>query len=146
MAKQSVPGMDWRGPARGCGRLERGVVGDGSVWRYDVRGLFGPVAIQGAGLQWSASPLSLSLVIPLKDRRLADLRWGRYVLLDRTGRSGANGYVRYWDACTAVPFLFNPSKKHYISYEDSKSAGMKAVRSSFPLPCFELAELEKPSG
>ncbi|TKA57783.1 hypothetical protein B0A53_00932 [Rhodotorula sp. CCFEE 5036] len=43
-----------------------------------------------------------------------------------TGRSGANGYVRYWDACTAVPFLFNPSKKHYISYEDSKSAGMKA--------------------
>ncbi|GAA5952155.1 hypothetical protein JCM8115_003518 [Rhodotorula mucilaginosa] len=47
-------------------------------------------------------------------------------LLDRTGRSGANGYVRYWDACTAVPFLFNPSKKHYISYEDSKSAGMKA--------------------
>ncbi|GAA5986899.1 hypothetical protein JCM10908_000944 [Rhodotorula pacifica] len=47
-------------------------------------------------------------------------------LLTKTGYSGGNGYHRYWDACTAAPFLFNPSKKHYISYEDSKSAGLKA--------------------
>lgn len=67
-------------------------------------------------------------------------------LLDSTGRSGANGYIRYWDSCTAVPFLFNPSKKHYISYEDSKSAGMKAVRGPF-LRCGELAQsLGKPRG
>lgn len=53
--------------------------------------------------------------------------------LSSSGGCGANGYVRYWDACTAVPFLFNPSKKHYISYGDSRSAGIKAVRALFHL-------------
>ncbi|GAA5880937.1 hypothetical protein JCM3774_001782 [Rhodotorula dairenensis] len=51
-------------------------------------------------------------------------------LLSRNGQNGANGYVRHWDACTAVPFLFNPSKKHYISYEDAKSARLKAEWAS----------------
>ena len=78
--------MDWRGSARGGGRLERGD-GDGSVWRYDVRGLFGSVAIQGAGLQWSASPLSPSLSLSLFPSKIV----ARLTSCDLLGRYVASG-------------------------------------------------------
>lgn len=41
---------------------------------------------------------------------------------------GKNDYKRYFDQCSQAPFLFNPSKKHYISYEDSRSVAVKTVR------------------
>lgn len=60
--------------------------------------------------------------------------------MSSTGRSGVNDYVRHWDACAAVPFLFNSRKRHYVSYEDSKSAGLKAVRVPDGEGFFELGE------
>lgn len=37
------------------------------------------------------------------------------------------GYKRYWDDCTSTPFLFNPSTKLFIAYEDVRSTNLKAV-------------------
>lgn len=42
------------------------------------------------------------------------------------GKRGLNGFVRYFDDCTAVPFLFNANTRQYISYDDAKSVNLKA--------------------
>ena len=34
--------------------------------------------------------------------------------------------MRYFDECTAAPFLFNSRTRQYISYEDSRSVSLKA--------------------
>ncbi|KAI5480716.1 glycoside hydrolase family 18 protein [Pseudohyphozyma bogoriensis] len=47
--------------------------------------------------------------------------------LNAAGTAGANGWTRYFDTCTQTPFLFNPSKKNWISYEDSQSVAAKAA-------------------
>ncbi|GAA6005012.1 hypothetical protein JCM10207_008478 [Rhodosporidiobolus poonsookiae] len=47
-------------------------------------------------------------------------------LLSTDGSKGLNGYTRHFDACAQTPFLFNPDKKHLISYDDGQSAGRKA--------------------
>ncbi|BGO90739.1 hypothetical protein JCM10020v2_002382 [Rhodotorula toruloides] len=48
-------------------------------------------------------------------------------LVSSDGMHGKNGYKRYFDQCSQAPFLFNPSKKHYISYEDSRSVAVKTA-------------------
>ncbi|KAL8276822.1 hypothetical protein RQP46_010753 [Phenoliferia psychrophenolica] len=47
-------------------------------------------------------------------------------LLSWDQKSGKNGFTRYWDDCTSTPFLFNPSTKVFITYDDSESIGLKA--------------------
>ena len=37
----------------------------------------------------------------------------------------AQGYTRYWDAAASVPWLYNPTTKTFISYEDSESLARK---------------------
>ncbi|MBP2000991.1 chitinase [Paenibacillus shirakamiensis] len=37
-----------------------------------------------------------------------------------------NGYTRYWNDTAKVPFLYNPSNKRFISYDDAQSIGIKA--------------------
>jgi GH18 family chitinase len=37
-----------------------------------------------------------------------------------------NGYVRYWDAVSDAPFLYNADKRIFISYEDPESIRAKA--------------------
>lgn len=41
-------------------------------------------------------------------------------------QKGLNGYQRIYDNCTHTPFLFNPSTKNLISYDDSFSLKEKA--------------------
>jgi chitinase len=36
-----------------------------------------------------------------------------------------NGYTRYWDPIASVPYLYNPEKKIFVSYEDPQSLGLK---------------------
>jgi chitinase len=36
-----------------------------------------------------------------------------------------SGYVRYWDAASKVPFLYNREKKIFISYDDPESMALK---------------------
>ncbi len=37
-----------------------------------------------------------------------------------------NGYTRYWDKKAQAPYLFNPEKKVFITYDDEKSTKLKA--------------------
>ncbi|WP_411274141.1 glycoside hydrolase family 18 protein [Daejeonella sp.] len=37
-----------------------------------------------------------------------------------------NGYTRYWDKQAQAPYLFNPDKKVFITYDDEKSTKLKA--------------------
>ncbi|WP_167618311.1 glycoside hydrolase family 18 protein [Maribellus sediminis] len=37
----------------------------------------------------------------------------------------ANGYTRYWDDTAKAPYLWNPEKKEFISYEDEESIAYK---------------------
>src|SRR5699024_8908440 len=36
-----------------------------------------------------------------------------------------NGYIRYWDKGTEVPYLFNEEESIFITYEDKESIGLK---------------------
>ena len=36
-----------------------------------------------------------------------------------------NGFIRYWDPIASVPFLYNPEKRIFVSYEDPESLAMK---------------------
>lgn len=36
-----------------------------------------------------------------------------------------NGYERYWDSSASVPYLYNPTKQIFVSYEDSESLALK---------------------
>jgi len=46
-------------------------------------------------------------------------------LLSSDELTGKGGYQRVWDTCTQTPFLFSKTKKHFITYEDSKSVAQK---------------------
>jgi chitinase len=35
------------------------------------------------------------------------------------------GYIRYWDASASVPYLYNPQKQIFVSYEDPESIAAK---------------------
>jgi len=37
----------------------------------------------------------------------------------------SHGFIRYWDAKALVPYLYNPQKKIFISYEDPESLALK---------------------
>ena len=40
--------------------------------------------------------------------------------------SGQQGFTRIVDQCTKAPYLFNPSTREFISYEDDESLARKA--------------------
>ncbi|KAM0754496.1 glycoside hydrolase [Meredithblackwellia eburnea MCA 4105] len=40
--------------------------------------------------------------------------------------TGGQGFTRYWDNCTSTPFIFRPSDKTFISYDDPTSIKLKA--------------------
>ena len=37
-----------------------------------------------------------------------------------------NGYVRYWDPVSKVPYLYNAEKRIFVSYDDPESMALKA--------------------
>jgi chitinase len=37
----------------------------------------------------------------------------------------SQGYTRYWDAKASVPYLYNPQKRIFVSYEDPESLALK---------------------
>lgn len=37
-----------------------------------------------------------------------------------------NGFDRYWDKAASVPYLYSPSQKIFVSYEDSESLALKS--------------------
>jgi chitinase len=49
--------------------------------------------------------------------------WANYNNI--SGTLLANGFVRYWDSVSNVPWLYNPATRTFISYEDTASIGVK---------------------
>lgn len=47
-------------------------------------------------------------------------------LLDKDGVHGLKGFTRHYDKCSKTPFLFNPSSKILISYDDPRSFARKS--------------------
>jgi chitinase len=37
-----------------------------------------------------------------------------------------NGFDRYWDKASSVPYLYNPQRKIFVSYEDAESVKLKS--------------------
>lgn len=48
-------------------------------------------------------------------------------ILSKDGKTGLNGFKRYYDTCSETPFLFNSKKKYFITYEDNQSVAKKAA-------------------
>ncbi|MBW0507677.1 hypothetical protein O181_047392 [Austropuccinia psidii MF-1] len=46
--------------------------------------------------------------------------------LSADGKQGSGGFLRHYDKCSKTPFLFNPSTKVLIAYDDPKSLARKA--------------------
>jgi chitinase len=42
-----------------------------------------------------------------------------------TGSMLGQGYTRYWDDAASVPYLYNPDKQMFVSYEDPQSLALK---------------------
>jgi chitinase len=36
-----------------------------------------------------------------------------------------NGFIRYWDPIAAAPYLYNPEKQIFVSYDDPQSLALK---------------------
>ncbi|KAL8293589.1 hypothetical protein RQP46_000290 [Phenoliferia psychrophenolica] len=49
-----------------------------------------------------------------------------YGWLSSDGTTGAGGFTRHWDSCNSTPFIFNPSTRVFISYDDAQSTKIKA--------------------
>lgn len=50
---------------------------------------------------------------------------GGYTKL-KTSVINQNGYIRHWDKKAKAPYLFNPEKKVFITYDDEKSTKLKS--------------------
>jgi chitinase len=48
-----------------------------------------------------------------------------YLPYSNLGSLQNNGYLRYWDAIAAAPFLYNKDAHIFVSYEDAESLGAK---------------------
>lgn len=46
-------------------------------------------------------------------------------LVSADGTKGLKGFTRHYDHCSRTPFLFNPSNKAFISYDDPRSLARK---------------------
>lgn len=89
-------------------------------------------------LEAGVSPRKLVLGVPFYGRswgEVADQNHGLF----QTGKAAkgthfsypdlpnllASGYIRYWDQTAAVPYLYNPQKKIFVTYEDPESLARK---------------------
>jgi len=50
--------------------------------------------------------------------------YGRY---DTVSGMLNQGFTRYWDAASKVPYLYNPEKQEFVSYEDPQSLALKCA-------------------
>jgi len=50
--------------------------------------------------------------------------YGRYDMIDNMLKQG---FTRYWDDASKVPYLYNPDKQMFVSYEDPESLAIKCA-------------------
>ncbi len=77
------------------------------------------VAFYGKGWQMQSTDSN-----GLYRRALQPARGGGFTYL-KDSLINKNGFVRYWDDKASAPYLFNPEKKIFISYDDEESVKNK---------------------
>jgi chitinase len=60
------------------------------------------------------------------DSGLMDFTGVQLEFLEADGKTGKNGFTRYWDDSAKVPYLFNQHTGDFISYDDAESVLIKA--------------------
>jgi chitinase len=100
------------------------VSGDSSVQEYEKAGVPADKIVLGVpfyGHMWGEVPADHhGLFQPGKEIPHAYAPYG-----DGPEAMLKNGFIRYWDPLASVPYLYNPDKKIFVSYEDTESLALK---------------------
>jgi chitinase len=97
---------------------------DASVQSFEKAGVPAPKILLGVpfyGHAWAHVPeLNHGLFQPGQP---APQGYAPYSLLDCA--IAKSGFTRYWDPVSSVPYLYDPAKQTFVSYEDSESLALK---------------------
>ncbi len=102
---------------------------DESVREYEADGVPAAKIVLGVpfyGHAWSGVPdKNHGLFQPGKPAHGTYANYGNIVSNILNPANSNNGYVRYWDHASQVPWLYNADKKIFISYDDPESMALK---------------------
>jgi chitinase len=97
---------------------------DNSVQEYERAGVPAAKIVLGVpfyGHEWGEVPdINHGLFQPGKEIPHAYAQYG-----DGPEAMLKNGFIRYWDPVASAPYLYNPEKKIFVSYEDPESLALK---------------------
>ncbi len=106
------------------------VSANASVLEYEAAGVPANKIVLGVpfyGHEWGDVPdVNHGLFQPGKPVRGAFARYGNIVSTMINPMTPDNGYVRYWDPISKVPYLYNAETKIFVSYDDPESMALKA--------------------
>lgn len=106
------------------------VSADASVRAYETAGVPASKIVLGVpfyGHAWSDVPdVNHGLFQRGKPAPNAFTKYGDIVANLINPMTPDNGYLRYWDPVSKVPYLYNAEKRIFISYDDPESMALKA--------------------
>jgi chitinase len=106
------------------------VSANASVLAYEAAGVPASKIVLGVpfyGHVWGDVPdANHGLFEPGKPVKGVFARYGNIVATMINPMTPDNGYVRYWDPASKVPYLYNAEKRIFISYDDPESMSLKA--------------------
>lgn len=106
------------------------VSADASVREYEAAGVPASKIVLGVpfyGHAWGdVSDVNHGLFQPGKPVPGAFTKYGNIVATMINPLTPDNGYVRYWDPVSKVPYLYNAEKRIFVSYDDPESMSLKA--------------------
>jgi chitinase len=105
------------------------VSADESVREYEAAGVPASKIVLGVpfyGHEWGDVPnTNHGLFQPGKPVPGAFARYGNIVATMLNPATPNNGYVRYWDTASKVPYLYNAAQHIFVSYDDPESMALK---------------------
>jgi len=103
---------------------------DASVKAYEAAGVPAAKIVLGVpfyGHAWSDVPdVNHGLFQRGKPSPKTFTKYGDIISTMMNPLAPDNGYVRYWDPVSKVPYLYNAEKRIFISYDDPESMALKA--------------------
>ncbi|HTV06595.1 MAG TPA: glycoside hydrolase family 18 protein [Acidobacteriaceae bacterium] len=102
---------------------------DESVREYEAAGVPARKIVLGVpfyGHAWADVPdVNHGLFQPGKPAPGTSTKYGNIVATIINPMTPDNGFVRYWDPVSKVPYLYNAEKQLFISYDDPESMALK---------------------
>jgi chitinase len=102
---------------------------DASVREYEAAGVPAPKIVLGVpfyGHEWGQVPdKNHGLFQPGKQVPGAYANYGNIMATMLNPTQSSNGYVRYWDSASSVPYLYNAARQIFVSYDDPESMALK---------------------